>query len=354
MGSFKETLKQEFPRTPGSFRQCVNNAVAEQVGRSRKRFRFAKTAIPVAACLILVCGTVTAAELPAFTKWLAELGVNSQEAGEMIIHVDDGSDVTGRDVAGRDVAGRDAIGQEDPFIVTDVYYDGATLLFLAESRGLQELAFGDHVFINGTDNRLEYVVEIEEGSGIWQCEVSIMDEKLAESVPEKLDVTVQVYMESGEKQDFTFTIESDKLGSISTAADQRFELSYGIVEVCDVQTAPSKVSFTLKWTIYREEDFDILRGALFFCEDSSGIRYAPNELRKNSSCSPEVRSEEKGWIEFEQSYEIQNFNSASEYMIFIPAEGGYDEEGSYVGTETPREDMSFTIKLNGINVEITK
>lgn len=340
MGSFKETLKQEFPRTPGSFRQCVNNAVAEQVGRSRKRFRFAKTAIPVAACLILVCGTVTAAELPAFTKWLAELGVNSQEAGGMIVHVDDGRDA----VSVND--GRGDVVEQDPlFTVTDVYYDGATLLFLAESCGLPELAFGDHVFINGTDNRLEYVVELEEGSGIWQCEVTVMDENLARENPEKLDVTVQVYMESGGKQDFTFTIESDKLGSVDTAEDQRFELSYGTVEVCDVQTAPSRVSFTLKWNIYREEDFEMLRGALFFCEDSSGVRYAPNELRMNASCSPEVRSEETGWIEFEQSFEIQNFDSASEYMIFIPAEGGYDEEGSYVGTETPREDMSFMIKF---------
>ncbi|MDE6687215.1 MAG: hypothetical protein K2K17_07860 [Lachnospiraceae bacterium] len=345
MGSFKKTLKQEFPRTPESFRQCVNNAVSEQRISRRKRFRFVRTAIPVAACLILVSGTVMAAEFPAFTKWLAELGVNSQEAGEMIIHVDDGSDVTGPDIVGPDAVGSDAIGQEDPFKVTDVYYDGATLLFLAESCGLQELAFGDHVFINGTDNRLEYVVEIEEGSGIWQCEVSIMDEKLAESAPEKLDVTVQVYMESGEKQDFTFSIESDKLGSVSTAADQRFEFSYGVVEVSELKVAPSNVSFTLKWTVYREEDFDILRGALFFCEDSSGVRYAPNELRRNASCSLEVRNEDTGWIEFEQSYEIQNFDSASEYMLFIPAEGGYDEEGSYIGTETPREDMSFMIKF---------
>ncbi|MDE6713036.1 MAG: DUF4179 domain-containing protein [Lachnospiraceae bacterium] len=340
MGSFKETLKQEFPRTPESFRQCVNNAVSEQRISKRKRFHFARTAIPVAACLILVSGTVMAAEFPVFTRWLAELGVNGQEAGGMIVHVDDGRDA----VSVNDGRG-EVVEQESLFTVTDVYYDGATLLFLAESCGLPELAFGDHVIINGTDNRLEYVVELEEGSGIWQCEVSIMDEELAESNPEKLDVTVQVYMASGEKQDFTFTIESDKLGSISTAEDQCFELSYGTVEVCDVQTAPSKVSFTLKWTVYSEEDFEILRGALFFCEDSSGVRYAPNELRMNASCSPEVRSEGTGWIEFEQSFEIQNFDSASEYMIFIPAEGGYDEEGSYVGTESPREDMSFMIKF---------
>ncbi len=173
MGSFKETLKQEFPRTPKSFRQCVNNAVAEQVGRSRKRFRFAKTAIPVAACLILVCGTVTAAELPAFTKWLAGLGVNSQEAEGMIVHVSGGQPVSGQDAAGYNIIGQDAVGHDavgqEPFTVTDVYFDGATLLFLAESgEGIHELEFGDHVFINGTDNRLEYVVEIEEGSGIWQ------------------------------------------------------------------------------------------------------------------------------------------------------------------------------------------
>ncbi len=350
MGSFKETLKQEFPRTPKSFRQCVNNAVTEQMDRSRKRFRIAKTVIPIAACLILVCGTVTAAELPAFTKWLAELGVNCQEAEGMIVHVGDGQTVSGQDAVGHDIIGQDAVGHDaigqEPFTVTDVYYDGATLLFLAESgAGWDELEFGDHVFINGTDNRLEYVVELEEGSGIWQCEVTIMDEELAASDPEKLDVTVQVYMESGGRQEVTFTVESDKFGSISTAADQRFEFSYGVVEVSDLKAAPSNVSFTLKWIIYNDEEFEILRDTLFFCEDSSGIRYAPNDLRMNTFCSPVVRNEETGWVEFEQSYEIRNFDSASEYMIFIPAEGGYDEDGSYIGTEIPREDMSFIIKF---------
>ncbi|MDE6531202.1 MAG: DUF4179 domain-containing protein [Lachnospiraceae bacterium] len=350
MGSFKETLKQEFPRTPESFRQCVNNAVSKQRISRRKRFRFARTAIPVAACLILVSGTVMAAEFPVFTRWLADLGINAHEAEEMIVHVSDGQDSASVNGSQGGVFTDDrqngVVEQEPLFTVTDVYFDGATLLFLAEPcAGIHELEFGDHVFINGTDNRLEYVVEIEEGSGIWQCEVTVMDENLAQENPEKLDVTVQVYMESGEKQEFTFTIESDKLGSIDTAENQHFELSYGTVEVCDVQTAPSKVSFTLKWTVYREEDFEMLRGALFFCEDSSGVRYAPNELRMNAFCSPEVRNEGTGWIEFEQGFEIQNFDSTSEYMIFIPAEGGYDEEGSYIGTETPREDMSFVIKF---------
>lgn len=342
MKSFKETLKQEFPRTPESFRQCVNDAVAKQRTGGRKRFRFARTVIPAAACLILVSGTVMAAEIPFFTKWLADLGINGQEAGEMIVHVDDGQDV----VCVSD--GQGGVSEQEPlFTVTDVYYDGATLLFYAKpGAGLGELEFGDHVLINGTDNRLEYVVETEEGSGVWECEVTVMDEKLAQENPEKLDVTVQVYMESGPRQEVTFTVESDKLGSIDTVENQRFELSYGTVEVCDVQTAPSKVSFTLQWTVYREEDFEMLRGALFFCEDSRGVRYAPYELRMNAFCSPEIRSEETGWIEFEMGFEIQNFDSNSEYMIFIPAEGGYNEEGAYIeGTETPREDMSFVIKF---------
>lgn len=349
MKSFKEQLKQEFPGTPESFRQCVKNTVAQQNTVRKKRFRFVRTALPVAACLVLVSGTVMAAELPRLHMWLAELGVNRQDAEESIIHLEDGQPVTGQDFTGQDSGpadGQDAVGYE-PFTVTDVYYDGATLLFLAESGAeFPKLEFGDHVLINGTDNRLEYVAELEEGSGIWQCEVTVMDENLAQSQPEKLEVTVQVYTESGGKEDFTFTIESDKFGSIGTAADQRFELSYGIVEVCDVQTAPSKVSFTLKWTVYEEETFEILRNTMFFCEDSSGVRYAPSELWGNSFCSPEVRSEETGWIEFEQSYELQNFDSSSEYMLFIPAEGGYNEEGMYVeGTETPREDMSFMIQF---------
>lgn len=349
MKSFKEQLKQEFPSTPESFRKCVQNAVAEQKAVRKKRFRFMRTAIPVAACLVLISGTVMAAELPRLHMWLAELGVNGQEAEESIIHIEEGQPVSGQEFVTRDsdpAGEQDTVGFE-PFTVTDVYYDGATLLFLAESGvGFPVLEFGDHVLINGTDNRLEYVAELEEGSGIWQCEVTVMDENLAQSQPDKLEVTVQVYMESGGREDYTFTVESDKFGGIDTAADQRFELSYGIVEVCDVQTAPSKVSFTLKWTVYEEETFEILRNNMFFCEDSSGVRYAPGELRGNSFRSPEVRCEDTGWIEFEQSYELQNFDSSSEYMLFIPAEGGYNEEGSYVeGTEISREDMSFTIKF---------
>lgn len=361
MKSFKETLKQEFPDTPESFQQRVYDSVNEGIranaqkggrteGRQKKRFRFAKTAIPVAACLILISGTVMAAELPIFTRWLANLGINGQEAGEMIVHVNDGQDPVLADFWQNGVPDEvsDNASQQEPlFTVTDVYFDGATLLFYAKpGAGIHELEFGDHVWINGTDNRLEYVVETEEGSGVWQCEVTVMDENLARENPGKLDVTVQVYMESGPKQEVTFTVESDQLGSIHTAENQRFELSYGTVEVCDVQTAPSKVSFTLKWSVYREEDFEILRGALFFCEDSSGVRYAPYELYMNAFRSPEVRNEETGWIEFEQEFEIRNFDSASEYMIFIPAEGGYNEDGAYVeGTETPREDMSFVIQL---------
>lgn len=344
MKSFKEQLKQEFPDTPENFRQCVEKAVAQQNTIRKKHFRLMRTVIPVAACLVLVSGTVMAAELPRLHMWLAELGVNRQEAEESIIHIEDDQSVTGQDSNPTD--GQDAVGH-DPLTVTDVYYDGATLLFLAESGvGFPVLEFGDHVLINGTDNRLEYVAELEEGSGIWQCEVTVMDENLAQSQPEKLEVTVQIYLESGEREDFSFTVESDKFDSINTAVDQRFELSYGIVEVCDVQTAPSKVSFTLKWTVYEEETFEILRNNMFFCEDSSGVRYAPSELWGNSFCSPEVRSEETGWIEFEQSYELQNFDSNSEYMLFIPAEGGYNEEGAYVeGTEMPREDMSFIIRF---------
>lgn len=334
MKSFREQLKQEFPGTPGSFRQCVNDAVSEQRKGGRKRFRFIGMAVPAAACLILVCGTVMAAELPVFTKWLAQLGVNGRAAEEMIVHVNDGQDAACAD------GGQDGISVQEPlFTVTDVYFDGATFLFyVIPGAGLRELEFGDHVYINGTDNRLEYVVETEEGSGIWECEVTVMDESLAQENPGKLDVSVQVYMETGSRQEVTFTVESDKLGSIGTAADQRFELSYGIVEVCGLQTAPSKVSFTLKWTVYSQEDFEILRNTMFFAEDSSGVRYAPYDLRMNSFCSPETRSGETGWIEFEQSYEIQNFDSASEYMKFIPAVGAYEEAA-------PMEDMSFMIKF---------
>ena len=111
-------------------------------------------------------------------------------------------------------------------------------------------------------------------------------------------------------------------------------------------TAPSRVSFTLHWNVYNEEAFAILRTTTFFWEDSSGTRYAPDELHMNSFCSPETRNPETGWIEFEQIFEIRNLDSTSEFIKIIPFEGGFDENGAYIeGTETPREDMGFAVQF---------
>lgn len=349
MKSFHDKLNKEFPETPDSFKSCVNKAVREHklYKYNKKRFRLSKVFIPLAACIILACGTVAASELKWFQQWMAELGLNRQEAEGLIIHSGNENDVISTQAESQQPSVSSEIGEEPLFTVTDAYYDGATFLFWAKPGDeLNELEFGDHVYINGTDNRLEYVVETEEGSGIYQCEITIMNEELANVRQEKLEVKVQVYMPSGERRDFMFTIESDKLRSVDTAAGQHFDLPYATVEVYDLKIAPSNVSFKLKWTVYNKEDFDILRGALFFCEDSSGVRYAPNDLRGNAFCSTETYNEDSGYWEFEQGYELKNFDSSSEYMKYIPAEGGYNEEGAYVeGTEIPREDMSFTIQF---------
>lgn len=347
MKSFREELEKEFPRTPDSFRQCVNYAVSEHAAGRNRHFRFAKIVIPIAACLTLICGTVAAAELPRFQQWLTELGINGQKAEELLIHTEDEHDIIRtQDTAAQDSTA-DSSGENPLFTVTDAYYDGATLMFWAQpGAGLTTLNFGDHVYINGTDNRLEYVVETGEGSGIYQCEVTIMDTSLSGSEPEALEVTVQVYISEAERQNFTFTVESDKLSSAGMTDEQLLELSYGTVEVCDMLVAPSKVSFRLKWTVYNEEAFKIIYIPEYFYEDSNGIRYTPGDLRMNTFCSPEVYNEETGCWEFEQAFEIQNFDSSSEYITLIPFEGGYNDEGTYVnGTETLLEDMSFLIRL---------
>lgn len=81
-------------------------------------------------------------------------------------------------------------------------------------------------------------------------------------------------------------------------------------------------------------------------ERSGGTRYAPDELHMNSFRSPETRNPETGWIEFEQSFEIRNFDSSSEFIKIIPFEDGFDEEGAYIeGTETLREDMGFAVQF---------
>lgn len=347
MKSFREELEKEFPRTPESFRQCVNNAVAEHTSGKIRNFHLSKVVIPVAACLTLICGTVAAAELPRVQQWLSELGINGPRAEKQLINVNDNPDAIQIPTPVYQDNTEESSDENPLFTVTDAYYDGATLMFWAKPGAeLATLEFGDHVYINGTDNRLEYVVETEEGSGIYQCEVTVMDSSLSVTTPESLEVRVKVYMADNSKQDFTFTIKSDKLSGAGTAANQLMELSYGKVEICDLIVAPSKVSFRLKWTVYSDEALEIVYMPEYFYEDSNGIRYSPRDLRLNSSCSLKVLNEETDWWEYEQGFEFQDFDSSSDYITLIPFEGGYNEEGTFVeGTEILREDMSFTIKL---------
>ncbi len=352
MGAFHERLERDFPKTPDSFRRCVEQAVAEQTEGRRKHFHISKVLIPAAACIVLACGTVAAAELPAFQKWLASLGANSRTAEELVIHAEEDKDaIQMPNAAEVESAEDEAMGNETAeealFTVTDAYYDGATLMFWAvPSEKLEGLELGDHVYINGVDSRLEYVVETEAGSGIYECKVTIVDSSLGSVPQDTLEVRVGVYVPQSEKQDFTFTIASDKLRSAETAGDQLLELSYGTVEVCDMCVAPSAINFSLKWTVYSEEILDIIYYPTYFVEDSSGNRSRMSDIMRTEDVSSKSYNEAEGSWEFVQKFEIRDFDADSEYMVLIPYEESYDEDGMHIdGTEVPREDMSFTIRL---------
>ncbi len=365
MGSFHEELVSNFPETPDSFRRCVEQAVAEQAAEPQRRIRMSRILIPVAACIVLACGTVAAAELPVFQRWLAGLGVNGPTAGEFMIPAEDihaeEPELTEDKAAGSeniDDKGADSkIGEgsiadsgtasKPLFTVTDAYFDGATLMFWAvPDEALGSLEFGDHVYINGVDNRLEYVVETEDGSGVYECKVTIMDSNLGSAAQGELEVTVGVYMPEGGKEDFSFTIVSDKLQSVNKTENQLIELTYGTVEVCDLRVAPSAINFNLKWLVPDEDILDVIYIPNYFVEDSSGNRRRLDEMAMTTGVNFKVYNEAEGAWEFVQEIEIRDFDSASEYMVLIPYEGGYSEDGSHVpGTETPREDMSFTIQM---------
>lgn len=370
MGSFHEELVSNFPETPDSFRRCVEQAVAEQAVEPRRRIRMSRILIPVAACIVLACGTVAAAELPVFQRWLAGLGVNGSTAGEFMISAEDihaeNPELTEDKAAGNENIGEKGTDSEIDegsiadsgingtgtasktlFTVTDAYFDGATLMFWAvPDEALGFLEFGDHVYINGVDNRLEYVVETEDGSGVYECKVTIMDSNLGSAAQGELEVTVGVYMPEGGKEDFSFTIASDKLQSVNKTENQLIELFYGTVEVCDLRVAPSAINFNLKWLVSDEDILDMIYIPSYFVEDSSGNRRRLDEMAMTAGVNSKVYNEAEGAWEFVQDIEIRDFDSASEYMVLIPYEGGYSEDGSHVpGTETPREDMSFTVRM---------
>ena len=166
-------------------------------------------------------------------------------------------------------AGQEALS----FDVTDVYYDGATLIFwVATQNDFFDLS--DHVYINEIDSRLEYVAETQEGSGVYECKVSVVDQELQKAAIDSLHVKVGVYTAPDKKSDYAFTVESDKFVSASQREGAVSDLRFGKVVSYSVTVSPSVINLHLDWEVYEEEMVQILQwgGYLWRMHLEKGLR----------------------------------------------------------------------------------
>ncbi len=351
---FAAELKNSFPETPESFRQLVkeeafrHSASLHGPRRREKRKPF-QALLPAAACLLLAGGTAAAAGLPAFQSWLASFHANQDIVEEAIVHSGDTGEPISMGTApeSENAAGDQANAPEEPlFTVTDVYYDGSTLMFWADPAG-EYFSLGDHVFVNDCDSRLEYAAETDEDSGIYECKVTILDESLQETVPDTITVKVGVYIDSTTKVPYSFTVDSDKLKSSATA-----RLSGSLTAPCGeitsytVTIAPSMASIHLEWAVSDEAKAKLLKDGKYILEDAYGNRLAFHDWCQAYSYSGEEYDAETGCALFCQDLEIMNFDASSPAITLIPVSIDADAEGNFLyDTAEALEDMAFTIPL---------
>ncbi|MDE7251703.1 MAG: hypothetical protein K2O32_01995 [Acetatifactor sp.] len=334
---FAEKLYRSFPETPESFQRVVSEAVETQLnstrGGGKSGWRAYKALIP-AACLFLAGGTVAAAGLPVFQNWLTSLGANADIVEEAIIHdIDSDNTITMNDTA----------LEEAPFTVTDAYYDGAAFMFWVKSSS-DFFDLGDHVYINGIDSRLEYVAETQEGSGIYECKVSVLDGELQEKDMDAIQVKVGLYTSPDSKSDYSFTIESDKLGSAMRANGDIQNLDFGQIVSYTVTASSSVTNLQLKWEVNDAGMVDTLRFGDYMIEDASGKRLTRNEWLR--SCSYSEYEEKDTCVTFTQDLEITGFDASSPTMTLIPVRVQWDADGMQIpGSEEILEDCAITIDL---------
>lgn len=350
--NFALELSRSFPKTPERFQQIVSREVRAQMNpvktKSRKRKRKSYRALlPLAACLVLVGSTVAAARLPVFQNWLNGLGINAGTVEESMIHSEDSSGaIIMESIAEPESEAFSGDAQNEPlFRVTDVYYDGATLIFWADPQN-DYFDLSDHVYINGIDSRLEYVVETEEGSGIYECKVTVVDPNLQQTDTDVIQVKVSVYTSPDSRSDYSFTVDSDKLGTAVKSTGNVSGLDFGQIVSYDVTVSPSVINLHLDWEVRDDSMMDILPWGEYILEDASGKRLTRDEWMRSTACSIPEYDEAGGYNTFSQDLEIVGFDASSPTMTIIPVRVQWDADGSQIpDSQEVLEDCAVTIEL---------
>lgn len=381
--NFKTELSKSFPKTPDSFKRIVSDTVHDNMKTAKDKTRVIhssihkrkrklyKALLPTAACILIAGSTVAAVRLPVFQKWVSQMGDNANKVEQSIFHSEETEEtIIMQPLAETDTEQKtetelntDTVQKTDTelktemgletadnetlpvFTVTDVYYDGSTLMFwVNSSSGFFEL--GDHVYINGIDSRLEYVVENEAGSGIYECKVSVLNEELQRMETDVITVKAQVYTAPGTKSDYSFEIKSDKFSASKQSSGNVSDLAFGELVSYDVTVSPSVINLHLEWKVKEDGMLETLQWGDYILEDVSGKRLTYDKwLRSNATSVPEYH-DDGAYVLFSQDLEIIGFDAASPTMTLIPVRVSWNDDGAMIeGSEEILEDYAVMIDL---------
>lgn len=349
-----------YPDMPNTFHNAVAECVEEQMQKklSKGGWNISRKLAPVAICLFLVGGTVTAAKLPAFQNFLSGLGKNEEYAKKLV-----SSDITAEEKQGEVVTEQEGerekqivdeqqmeVLDEKPVLtITDSYVDGTTIMIWAEAKeaaGMDGFGFSDHIYVNGIECKKDYMVENPVGSGQFECKITVMGD-IPENDDGTLEVTTKLYDVDGQKKAFSFTIPATGMDNTMNASVQKVELENGYVELREATVSPSAVKLKLYYRFEGEECEKWLEryvdsGWVF--EDADGNRLFDNECCKTKSYSNPSLLELS--VSQDIEIELEAFDSASKSIKMIPYSKEKDAEGKGIpGTEELHEEYAVTFSL---------
>ncbi|MDD6072088.1 MAG: hypothetical protein PUC12_14960 [Clostridiales bacterium] len=349
-----------YPDMPSAFHNAVEECVEEQMQKksNEKGWNISRKLVPVAICLFLVGGTVTAAKLPSFHNFLSELGKNEEYAKKLV-----SSDIIAEEKQGELVTeqngeqekqviddGKADVLDEKPVLnITDSYVDGTTIMIWAEAKeasGMDGFGFSDHIYVNGVDCIKDYMVENPVDSGQFECKITVMGD-IPENDDGTLEITTKLYDIDGQKKAFSFTIPATGMNHTVSASAQKVDLKNGYVELREATVSPSAVKLTLHYRFEGEESEKWLKryvdyGWVF--EDADGNRLFDEECCRTSSYSNPCVLANSASQDIE--IEMMTFNSASKSIKMIPYSKEKNAEGKGIpGTEELHEEYAVTFSL---------
>lgn len=390
--TIKEKMLREYPEKPIGFQDMIKARISEQVGEDKaeqicveqsKRSNSKHTLLRpmkwvAAAAILLVCGTTAVAAVnPELRNYLLER-LKPEDVDTYMQDVE--PEVKGKEGSLKDgtIPEDLELSLENPlWEVSDAWFDGATLYFVAtpseEARllwGKYEIYPSDHSMVNGQDTLFECPDsehgegDLPEGekTGQYHCKIDLTERDISGD----MDVTFKLYIMDRNSEDYTerkaqeIQFHVDGTASASKVIENGYEeqeLPYGKVQISQFKLTPSvlyaEVKYIFNGADAKEKALELYGGedggfSLYYIEDSSGTRIE-GMYRNAYGAQREMTEEEDGSYCVTFWCETEGVNADTESLTFLPYTIEWDSDGKYIpGSEKILDWATFTVPVTGV------